>query len=614
MIRKFLKKLKKKSNQNQQGSVLVVALIVMVVLTASVTAITNLTIDQEYATQIKSETVFEETTGKSLIQLSISEFEAYIRLTEDFAAYDLVEIPLVETKYGVFVTDVSGTPGFEEFTVTTEGESKAYRFAYPISNGNTLVMYSYVSTTGSSVESFDPFDFSLGTNGDLILSGGYYGQANLFGENIYFGIRSQYIREKANGNLIIRATGKNISTYPDFYTDGSSSFVQANIDYQYCNGNCWDFNGVNNPYTIEKSEYLDIAGSSLEQGVVNPATTITDFFGDFDYDQTVLDFVTDIGPTNSRTISDAITIDTIRDVVYANSGDATVWSPGNGNGGGGGGGNGGGGGWFSWVFPSDEDYTRITDLATFTPLTDEESLNFGAFYDGDLTIGEGLHMVDRDDEALIIAGDLIVDNDDYITMDGKFVILGDLIFQGATVDMDGAFYVLGETHFDFDDGEGLQERGNTSEYGMTLMAKNSVFFDSMWRSESSPDLPDYSLEVFIYTEESIYVEAVNSRVYVRGVFFSAGKDVSTLGVDKTDFPVLDEAGDPINGIVINSYRGYTNNNGALVQSNDVDNNGFYFLRITEDQLRDAYTEIPVFESLVVTEGVYSFETSEFYYE
>lgn len=627
MFKKIIQKLQKKSNQNQQGSVLVVALIVMVVLTASVAALTNLTINQEYSTQIKSETVYEETTGKGLIQAAIREFKIYSEDIRDYRTYDRFEIDKVFDTYGVTVTNMTDELGYESYGKTGDGESRAYLFTYPIgendsiANSHTLAMEVYISSAGSTVQNMDPFDFSIGTIGDLILSGGYYGEANLYGENIYFGIRSAYTIYNRNGVEVMRATRRGISTYPDFYLDGASSFIQANNDFKYCTGKCWEWNGGTNPYNIMTSEYIDIAGSDLEQGVVASGITINNFFGDFDYDQTLIDFVTTIGPTDSDTINTTITeatFDSIRDLVLANSGEPYIWTPGNGNWG-----NWGNfwNEWLKWIFPADEPYTNITNLDTFTPLTNEEYLNYGAFYDGDLTINDRLHMYDLDDEALIIAGDLIIDNDYFITMDGKFVVLGDLIFQGATVDVDGAFYVLGETHFNFDKGEGLQERyelnrhGNrVGEYGLTLMAKDNVFFDSMWESDVSADRPEYKLDIFIYTEQSIFVEAVNSRVWVNGVFFSAAKG-KVYGVDDTPAPVIDENGDPVNGIIINSYRGYTNTDETLTESTDIFDNGFYFLQVHEEVFREAYVEVPVFDSIVISQeiGLPSIEFSEFFY-
>jgi hypothetical protein len=598
-LKQFWKKLKnhfKGTLSSERGSVLSVTLIVMVVLTASVTAVTSLTIDQTTATSIKLETVNDEVTAKRLIQQAIKEFEIYIEANEDFAMYEsFVEVP-TETKYNLDISDVTGTTGFEEFGVTGEGESRAYRFAYTLSNGTDLVMYSYASTTGSTVQNFNPFDFSLGTNGDLVITGGYFRDAAFFANNVYFQKRAAYIYNDTSARVTPASSG----SYPDFNGNGSGADVYFKGVYEYCGGNCWDTDGVNDPFVLQKSEFLDIDGSGLETGDFTQDTVISNFFGTFSFEDTVLDFVTQVGPTDSRTINDPITLDTIRDVVLANSGVPTEecidykWR----------------GRWYEYCYPvaPSDPYTDLTNEPTFTPLTDEEYISSGAFYDGDLTVRHGFHMDDREDETLVIAGDLIFDNSNYITIDGKFVVLGDLIFQGDEVDIDGAFYVLGQVFFNFDEGAGVTESGGTSEYGLAILARDNIIVNSMWESHTSSRLPD-EFDTFMYTEESIYIDAVNSRMNVNGVLFANAK-----GVSGNYIPVVDENDDPILGIVINSYRGYINNSGNAVPSTRRARNAFYFDVVNEVNLQNAFVEVPEFDSLVIIEGVYTFETSEFRYE
>lgn len=43
-------------------------------------------------------------------------------------------------------------------------------------------------------------------------------------------------------------------------------------------------------------------------------------------------------------------------------------------------------------------------------------------------------------------------------------------------------------------------------------------------------------------------------------------------------------------------------------------NGFILQEVTQNSFQNAFTEIPQFESLIISEGTYSFETSEFSYE
>jgi hypothetical protein len=602
MLKKLFKSLKNQSIKiNQKGSVLAVTLIVMVVLTASVATVTSLTINQSVQTSIKQDAVVDEVQAKRLIQLAISKFEDFIITNEDFDAYENTEIPRALADYDVTVTNVTGTTGFEEFGLTNEGESRAYRFAYTLENEKVIVMYSYVSTTGSTVQAFNPFDFSLGTNGDLILTGGYYRDAAFFAENVYYNYRTPYIFDDSN----YQTTPSSSGSYPDFNGNGSQLDVYYRGDYQYCTGYCFDTSGVNDPIVFQRSEFIDIDGSGLETGDFDQDTIISNFFGEFNFAETVINYVSQIGPTGSRTITDSMTLETMNDVVAANAsapGEECIsfrWR----------------GQWYEYCYPveSTDAYTDLTNEVNFDPYWYEETLEYSGYYDatqngGALIVREGLHIDDRDNDSLFINGDMIFDNNGYITIDGTFVITGDLIFQGDEVDIDGAFYVLGEVIFDFNEEEGVSESGGLSEYGFTIMAQDNILVKSMWESDSSSRLPDI-FDCFWYTEESIYIDAVNSRLNINGVIFANAK-----GVSGNYIPVVDEFDNPILGIVINSYRGYINRFGNAVPSNNVNRNAFYMDVVNNVSLQNAFVEVPEFESLVVTDGVYTFETSEFRYE
>jgi len=489
MLKKLWNRIKNKSQSNQRGSALSVSLIVMVVLAASVSAITQVTVNQMTNTNKKIELVNDESTAKRLIQQAIGEFEAYFDPAFPDRSFDSYESTILttETRYGIQIDNVTGLVNadvdFSEFGIDGTTETRVYKFSYLLNNGTTLVMYSYVSNVGSTVQTFNPFDFSLGTNGDLVLTSGFYRESAFFAENVYFNDRAPYI-EKTFWGTTAEVTPSNY--YPDFNAGGNNADVYYTGVYEYCGDLCFDTGGVNDPFVLEKSKFTSIVDSGLETGTYAHDTVISDFFGTFDFEQTVIDFVKDVGPTESRVITDVMTIDNIAEVVEANSGVNTyecgdpyqVWislGPGRWN------------GYWSWTQDcwgdeTSEPYTDITNDTNFDPLYDDETLDYAAYYNGDLTVREGLHMADRTNETLVINGDLIIDSNWHITLDGKFVILGDLIFQGGTVDIDGAFYVLGQTIFDFDEGYGVVENGNSHEYGLTIMGKDNIIVKSMWES------------------------------------------------------------------------------------------------------------------------------------
>ena len=114
---------------------------------------------------------------------------------------------------------------------------------------------------------------------------------------------------------------------------------------------------------------------------------------------------------------------------------------------------------------------------------------------------------------------------------------------------------------------------------------------------------------FFYTEESIYIDAVNSRLYFEGSLFARA-----LGVSGNPIFYDDESAQQINGIIVNSYRGYINGSGSAVPSTSDDANGFYIEKIDSANYQDRFYNIPVFESLIHNPGTYIFDKSEWYIE
>lgn len=115
--------------------------------------------------------------------------------------------------------------------------------------------------------------------------------------------------------------------------------------------------------------------------------------------------------------------------------------------------------------------------------------------------------------------------------------------------------------------------------------------------------------VFWYTEESIFVDSVNSRLNIQGALFARG-----LGVSTNKIFMDDESLTPLNGIIVNSYKGYIKNSGSAVPSTSDSANGFYLTKIASTNYQDRFFNIPVFESLVQIPGLYTFETSEWLLE
>ncbi len=153
---------------------------------------------------------------------------------------------------------------------------------------------------------------------------------------------------------------------------------------------------------------------------------------------------------------------------------------------------------------------------------------------------------------------------------------------------------------------GITTNGN--DYGFTIIAKDNVIIEEIYENHVSSALAT-QFSAFIYTEESIYIDAVNSRLNIEGALFARG-----LGVSGNQIFMDDESISPINGIIINSYRGYINNSGVAVPSTSNTANGFIIEKISSGNYQDRFYNIPVFESLVQIPGLYTFETSEWLLE
>ena len=623
MFKNIWKKLRKNNSHNERGSVLTVSLIVMVVLASSVAAITQVTANQLQNTSITLDTINDESTGKMLIKQSITELRLFLDPEElPNGSFDTSEYTALlasfETNYGVIVTDVSGTDGFELFRSTEDnGESRAFRFAIPLDTGNDLVMYSYVSTAGAAIEEIEVMDFSIATNGDIILNGGYYKNASFFADNIRFGQVSPYIKKTNNGNTLTPAItpaatlAQAISQeyFPEFSWWGEQAEIYYTSSFTYCGATCFDVAPtIEDNFVINENLYEDIIGSALDTGNIPDMTIIGDFFGGYDLDQTILDYITKDGPTLDREISNTLSLDTVgQDILDYYSGEeeeTCEWVRRNNR----------------WRYictwgASANQYTDITNLDSFTPQSANETIEYGAIYDGDLIVNRNLTLENNDTETLIVNGDLIFQNTRDIKVTGMIVVLGDLIFEGETVEIVGGFYVTGESRFNFLEGYGIESGDNNEDWSFSLFSKKSVIVESMWESHYSNPFVR-RMDWYIYTDESIYIDAVNSMMDIEGNFHARA-----LGLNGPFITLENESQVQIHGIIINSFNGYIDDDGNVYRN-------YFTERFTINALNESgssgggggwgwgnispgFDEEPDYDPLIVSQGEYSFETSEF---
>ena len=621
MFKKFRLKLKSNTTRNQTGSVLTVSLIVMVVLAASVATITQVTANQLQNTSIRIESIKDVSSGEMMIQQAVGELRTFLDPKSEpqglvgSSAYDDL-FDKFAADYDVFVTDVSGQEGFTNFVTNEYGTSIAYKFVYKLDTGKDLVKYAYTSSAGTVDSDIEVMDFSLATNGDIIANGGYYKNASLYATNIRFGQVSPYIERTNFGNTLTPALTP-VSTlhraltqeyFPEFRWGGVNAQVYYSDSFTYCGATCFNVGtSIDDNFVIDEDAYEPIIGSLLETGNIPPAKIQGDFFGDYNLTDTILSYVKNDGPTKSRKINADLTLETLgQEIIDHYSGEAVescykVWKN----------------KWkYVWVCseqPSSKQYTNITDNEDFDPRTQNETLDYSAIYDGDLVIKKDFTMSNIDTETLVVNGNLTFKNTRDINVTGMIVVLGDLIFEGESVEFSGGFYVTGESRFNFKEGYGIISGSRQNDWSFSLYSKKSVIVESVWETHySNPYTP--TIDWYVYTDESIYIDSVNSNLDVEGNFHARA-----LGLEGPFITLENKSQVQIHGIVINAFNGYINKYGTpyfdywterftLNADNDISNNGN---GNGWGNISPGFIEEPNYDPLVVSNGAFNFETSEF---
>jgi hypothetical protein len=579
---------------NQRGSTLTITIVVIAVLTFSITSITKLTINLSGSTSSYVDNVNDEAIGKGLIIEAIGQFQSYIDNSGTFEDFNNVEIPRLLSELTVIVEDV--TDLFPEFGETAEATTMVYKFAYLLDNGDTLYKYVYVSTTGSSYDTYDPYEFALGTEGDLILNGGVYEDLMMFGNNVYLSSIAPFTEDDLTyiGDTD-HITPYSSGSYPVFTVSNIQSEIFYGQKYQYCTIGCYTVTeDSSSPMVINKSVYQDVEGSSLsDQGNISNQT-ISSFFNDFSFEDFAMEYATEVMPTGNMVINDPINLDNFASVILANSG--TV----NRN-----------------RFPN-TPYVDVTNYNRYTPWDSNESLNYSYVYNGDLTISNRHEITDADGEGLIVLGDLHLDNDSSrktARIRGTYLVTGDLYLDGYSLNFNKAtFIVFGETHINLNYGSSFNTWSQNYELSIIGMDNIIILGNNEDDQVSTPSL----LTMLLYSEESIFIDAVESKYNMEGAIFARAAGVSGNYLD-----IEDEYGVPIQGIVINSYRGYVDESYTFnwwtwdwekditfVPSNNLSANRFYLTDVPYTQFQQTFMNIPDHENVTVTDGTFTYETSE----
>lgn len=595
MLKRIKKFFKKSPIKDNRGSVMSVALIVITILTFSMTSITTISVNLAGATKVKLAQVNEENTGKGTILQSISELKEYIESEGSITALD--EVLATLTAYDkLTVSDVTDDLDYDpddDFGNGNDGpaghESRIYKFAYELADGELLVKLAYVSNGGTAVAELNPFDFSLSTNEKLILNGGYYDEITLYGNDVLLASVAPYIQSGTTNTSI---TPTNSAVYPVLTPNTVASLIYATASYQYCEtgDTCYTTSGSSNPFVIVESNYQDVDGSTLVDQGEFAEETISDFFGTFDYDEFAIDYIQNEAGTDSRVVSG--TIDNLADAAVEVLADSDpIEYKGNGQ--------------PKKPLPTTA-FIDITNDSNWDFSEVENFKDFSPVYNGDVTIAYDVKL--KDDECLFIIGDLTIDysGTQILDLEGTFVVTGNLYFTGNDVDIEGTFFVFGETYMNFDDDEGIITQGNND--GLSLLSKDNIIIEEIYVSHVNSTAP-VQFSAFFYTEESIFIDAVNSKFHMEGSLFARG-----LGVSGNEIFLNDGSAIPVEGIMINSYRGYINTSGVAVPTTADSTNRFNIAKIPQANYQSKFRNIPVFDTLISNIDNWSIFTGEFFLE
>lgn len=659
ILKKFIKRFT--SLSNERGNLLSTGIIVVAVLTFSITTITAMTATTAKQTTMQMEKASDEVVAKAMIDQSIAEFEDFLMNNgKSITLFESVKMTDITDTYGVDVADV--TAGVLDLDAVPDGatwSNKAYKFSYTLDSGETLYKIGYVSTKGLLDANTTPYDYQVSSNGNIYLNGGLYDNSSIFGENVL--ISNQSVFERISDDDL-RITSFADRYYPQFTVNNIESIIHYGDTYMYCEGNCYDISDDSIVIQTSPTYYSSVVeenGTVVDEisdaGSVNKQST-DDIFGDFNYRDWALDYIQNVAPSDDlpplsgeitwnnkeQVIMDnavapsEVEIDYTDDRLYDNvstwtefvykflinifiqigwidtdsmSDDFVEWL------------------WGSYKHGLDWPDAPFVDVTGFQDVIeyDEDFIQFGGaavsmVYNG--TVGDDDPLVITGDisipadESLVVIDDLVLDfesittNDDdrnvYQDITGTIIVFGDLTLNGDHKNMDATFIVFGETFIDLD----LQEKIVTqSGDGFAIVGQDNIYFNTLNRYKSSDDIAE--INGFFYTEESIYIDAVNSKLNMNGSLFaraanaSGGTDLDVtelVAVFNENTQTTEYVEQPVSGIIINSYEGYAKNTGVLVPGPDTDiSHRFKIHELNPNDYNTIFANIPVFDAMLVAD-------------
>ena len=325
MIKKLKKIFKKSIVGNNRGSALSVSLIVITILTFTIANITSVSVNLAGTTTILSEGIVDDNTAKGLIHQTIDEFQFFLE-TDTFTNYlnTQRDINGCITDYNVCVSDVSESGQTDE--------SRKFRFSYSLDDGTELVKYLFFSVGGSNIGSGGDYEFSIGSNEDVLLNAGLYTDIDIFAKEVRVSTSAPYFNIPQNK---YKATNKNRVYFPDFSLGNSK--VYYSVAYDHCDrlfATCYSINNNNAdfPYKIRENNFTSVEDATdpkVTAGVVGIELSPTDFFDGFELDDFIIES-TLTGRLSQTVISNTNSLDELKNEIennldYASYSESWAW-------------------------------------------------------------------------------------------------------------------------------------------------------------------------------------------------------------------------------------------------------------------------------------------------
>ncbi len=486
---------------NKKGNIIVYLLGAIAVLSSILVTISATNAERSKQAKFNEDRQVAQSYGKEKIIISASMLEQESASNLDVSNTNDVNELLKQNNVKAY--DVTS------LYAPTANNIIVYELTYPIENPIiSRKVYFTSSGDASSSDTNSIYDFSIASNSNLLLNGGSLISDNVYSKNTYVSPATIY---KNDSNYEILNSSK-----PAF----NNVTLFSNNSYG-CYSNCYDILSDNNLGTINISnKYFDsnYFSTNIEGNINKNPSSINTFFGDFNYDNYLLDLIISNSPSDGKTIEKNIPNNI--EYFFNNKILYTDWSHGS----------------CTWS-------TTCYNAPNSTYFNSNKSNVPSFIYSGNLTLNHRLETNDYYKSWGIFDGDI---NFRGGRLSGNYLINGDLTFDGSKdISLRGVIYVLGDLYIRMSD-KALKNYFNDELF---IFTKGNVYIQS--------HTSNTALKTFIYSEENIIIDNPAVELNIEGGIYALAKNNLNTGYIQEN--ILTNTYQNISGIIINSHRGKYNN-------------------------------------------------------